>query len=99
ALRGQALNQFDRNRVRRELAGRDPLPTGGPMPTTPRAYGWRPDPHDSRDYRLADHVALPAVAALPPRVDLRETGHLASPFSDQGQLGSCTANAIAGALR
>src|SRR6202162_5358369 len=56
-------------------------------------YGWKPDLPDHRDFLFA---AAPAVAAaLPTRVDLRPT---CPPVYDQGQLGSCTANAIAGAL-
>jgi C1A family cysteine protease len=64
---------------------------------TARAYGWKRDRSDSRDLYLADHVDLPE--AVPPRVDLRETGNLADPIFDQGQLGSCTANAIASAVQ
>jgi C1A family cysteine protease len=57
-------------------------------------YGWVRDLPDKRDrlYSAPHEVA----AALPPRVDLR-TGF--PPPYDQGALGSCTANAIAGALQ
>jgi C1A family cysteine protease len=56
-------------------------------------YGWNPDLPDGRDLLYA---APPEVAiALPPKVDLREQ---CPPVYDQGHLGSCTANAIAGAL-
>lgn len=57
-------------------------------------YGWRPDRPDQRDHLYATpaHVA----AALPPSVSLRA---LCPPPFDQGQLGSCTANAIANAHR
>ena len=56
-------------------------------------YGWRPDLPDRRDllYAAPHAVAL----ALPPSVDLRPG---CPPVYDQGQLGSCTANAIAGAF-
>jgi C1A family cysteine protease len=56
-------------------------------------YGWIPDIPDNRDkmYSAPPHV----VAALPPNVDLRAK---CPPVYDQGQLGSCTANAIAAAL-
>lgn len=64
--------------------------------TATRYYGCLRDRYDSRDLHLADHHDLPA--AVPPRVDLRETGYLDDPVFDQGQLGSCTANAIAAAL-
>lgn len=62
---------------------------------TPRktaGYGWRPDSPDHRDLLYG----VPAPAKLPSSVDLRR-GFPMAPF-DQGQLGSCTANAIAGAL-
>ncbi len=53
-------------------------------------YGWIPDLPDARDHMYA---APPAVlTALPPQVDLRPT---CPPVLDQGDLGSCTANAIA----
>jgi hypothetical protein len=39
--------------------------------------------------------AVPNVSSLPPRVDLRAG---CSPVEDQGQVGSCTANAIVGAV-
>jgi C1A family cysteine protease len=57
-----------------------------------KRYGWIPDLPDHRD-RL---FTLPQPAApLPPRVDLREG---CPPVYDQGELGSCTAHAIAGAV-
>src|SRR5665648_1279940 len=55
-------------------------------------YGWRPDLQDQRDFQYK--VTAPAV--LPAKVDLRAQ---CPPVYDQGQLGSCTANAIAGALQ
>lgn len=56
------------------------------------SYGWIPDVPDARDHVLQ----LPRKAgALPPSVDLRAQ---CPPVYDQGQLGSCTANAIAGAI-
>ena len=59
-----------------------------------RGYGWVPDRPDQRDHLFAARVKKKA-AALPKAVDLRP---LCSPVEDQGQLGSCTANALAGAL-
>lgn len=57
-------------------------------------FGWRPDLPDVRDKLLkAPHPDK--VAALPDQVDLRSQF---TPVYDQGQLGSCTANAIAGVL-
>jgi C1A family cysteine protease len=56
-------------------------------------YGWKPDLPDHRDFLFA---AAPAhAAALPAKVDLRPH---CPPVYDQGQIGSCTANAIAGAI-
>lgn len=62
-------------------------------PRAAHAYGWVPDVPDQRDFLYAaPHTVL---ASLPPSVDL--TGQC-PPVYDQGQLGSCTGNAIAGAL-
>jgi C1A family cysteine protease len=57
-------------------------------------YGWVRDIPDQRDLLYAPPPAI--SAALPPKVDLRSQ---CPPPYDQGQLGSCTANAIAGALQ
>jgi C1A family cysteine protease len=55
-------------------------------------YGWIPDIPDARDQMFR----LPRKAgALPPSVDLRAG---CPAVYDQGQIGSCTANAIAGAI-
>jgi C1A family cysteine protease len=56
-------------------------------------YGWLPDLPDDRDHRYGLARALPK--ALPPAVDLRPG---CSPVEDQGELGSCTANALVGSL-
>lgn len=56
-------------------------------------YGWMPDLPDQRDFVYAAPHA--AAVALPAQVDLRPS---CPPVYDQGQLGSCTANAIAGAI-
>jgi len=56
-------------------------------------YGWRPDLPDQRDLLYA--TPHPVALALPSRVDLRPG---CPPVYDQGQLSSCTANAIAGAI-
>lgn len=52
--------------------------------------GWLPDLPDFRDHVFEGKTA---VANLPPVVDLRSQD---APIYDQGQLGSCTGNAIAG---
>ena len=56
-------------------------------------YGWAPDVPDQRDFLLSAVLRIPAK--LPGKVDLRP---LCSKVEDQGQLGSCTANALAGSL-
>lgn len=55
--------------------------------------GWIPDLPDQRDLLYAD--LRPSGVRLPKAVDLRPG---MSPVEDQGQLGSCTANALAGNL-
>jgi C1A family cysteine protease len=60
------------------------------MPLKIKHYGWRPDLPDQRDFAFA----LPKAIALPPKVDMRPQ---CPPVLNQGQLGSCTANAIASA--
>lgn len=58
-----------------------------------RSYGWIPDLPDHRDHLYA---AAPAILAqLPASEDLRAG---CPPVYDQGNLSSCTANAIAGAI-
>src|SRR5271154_1514724 len=56
-------------------------------------YGWLPDLPDQRDHLYAAPVEITAI--LPASVDLRSN---CPPVYDQGQLGSCTANAIAAAI-
>lgn len=56
-----------------------------------RRYGWRPDVPDQRDH----------LFAAPPRAPLPKTANLSPLVTrvfDQGELGSCTANAIATAF-
>lgn len=60
-----------------------------------RKMGWIPDVPDRRDRVFA---AAPAqLHAVPSRVDLRP--QFSFPIYDQGNIGSCTANAIAGAIQ
>jgi C1A family cysteine protease len=62
--------------------------------TRPAAwYGWIPDLPDKRDSLYGAVYRIPAK--LPSKVDLSAQ---CSPVEDQGQLGSCTANALIGAL-
>jgi C1A family cysteine protease len=56
-------------------------------------YGWRPSKPDFRDARFAVRPMSPAL--LPRRVDL--TDKMPEVY-DQGELGSCTANALCGAM-
>jgi C1A family cysteine protease len=65
-----------------------------PRKTRIQRYGWIPDLPDRRDLTFA---AAPAtLEALPPRVDRRTD---CPAVYDQGELGSCTAQAIAAALQ
>src|ERR1019366_9952661 len=57
------------------------------------AYGWAPDLPDNRDHQYAAPMAK--LRALPAKADLR---NLCPPVYNQGQIGSCTANAIAATL-
>ncbi len=59
----------------------------------PNYYGWMPDLPDRRDYLYS--AVRPVPAALPPRINLTQ---FCSNVENQGNLGSCTANALAGAL-
>lgn len=59
-----------------------------------RGLGWRPQLPDHRDHAYAAPRA--AQSALLPLVDLRKQ---MPPVYDQGYVGSCTGNAIAGALQ
>jgi C1A family cysteine protease len=56
-------------------------------------YGWIPDLPDDRDHLYAAPPAF--LTAPPPYIDLRAQ---CPAVYDQGMLGSCTANAIAGAV-
>ena len=58
-----------------------------------KKYGWIPDLPDSRDVMFS--APMEVLAKLPPKVDLSSQ---CPPVYDQGQLGSCTANAIAAAI-
>jgi C1A family cysteine protease len=64
-----------------------------------RRYGWRPDKPDIRDFRLSVPVPVNVftnvAVSLPSAVDLRPG---MPPVYEQGQLGSCTSNAIAAAI-
>src|SRR5947209_9795436 len=63
------------------------------QPREIRHYGWIPDVPDQRDHLYAAPAQY--LKALPALTDLRAK---CPPVYDQGQLGSCTANAIGGAI-
>jgi C1A family cysteine protease len=77
--------------------GRQAAAQSPPRPVTGarkiQRYGWIPDVPDQRDQLYA--APARALANLPPSVDLRTE---CPPVYDQGQLGSCTGNAIAAAI-
>lgn len=58
-----------------------------------KSLGWVPDIPDHRDHVYA--APIPWLAKLPKEMDLRKQ---CPPVYDQGQLGSCTANAITAAI-
>ncbi len=63
------------------------------IPRHVKGYGWTPDLPDARDYLFAAPESV--LATLPTHVDLTSQ---CPPVYDQGQLGSCTANAIGAAF-
>jgi C1A family cysteine protease len=82
----------------------DRLPQARTESTDGKGMGWIPDLPDHRDFTVESEQIAPLlamtgvggpVAALPATVDLRPW---CSPIEDQGQLGSCTANAGAGII-
>lgn len=67
----------------------------------PHSFGWLPDPPDFRDY-TAEHDRIKPVLSkltqpvpLPASTDLRQW---CPPIEDQGELGSCTAQAVVGLM-
>lgn len=62
-------------------------------PAPVRKFGWKPDLPDQRDRLFS--VVRKFEGHLPPRVDLRPG---CSRVENQGQIGSCTANAIVACL-
>lgn len=63
------------------------------MTAQQHGLGWIPDKPDQRDYVFRPKVLAPV--ALPAQVDLRAE---CPDICDQGQLGSCTANALSAAF-
>ena len=64
-----------------------------PLKLKIKRYGWIPDLPDGRDRMFA--APAEALEALPRKIDLKAG---CPPVYDQGDLGSCTAQAIAGAI-
>jgi C1A family cysteine protease len=58
-------------------------------------YGWHPDLPDHRDQLFCHIIRTQQLIVLPTKVDIRDR---CSPVENQGELGSCTANALVGAL-
>jgi len=69
----------------------DVLETAGLTQRKIPRYGWKPSLPDLRDH-IADASGLTVLDEVDPRADLPE-------IFDQGQLGSCTANAVAAAVQ
>ncbi|MEV6850439.1 C1 family peptidase [Actinoplanes sp. NPDC051411] len=65
-----------------------------PTPRQNGRFGWVPDLPDHRDHIFS--TPAPVLSTLPPSVDLRP--QCPPTVYDQGDLGSCTANAIGGAF-
>lgn len=67
---------------------------GGLQPREVKRFGWTPDIPDARDFMYSAPEAV--LTKMPTKVDLR--GTKMPKVYDQGQLGSCTANAIGAAF-
>ena len=88
------MNESTHPLDRPNIMSAQPTPAAGNSGSN--RYGWIADLPDHRDFVYG---APPAVAAaLPPQVDLRDTKLLPAAYN-QGRIGTCTANAIAGALQ
>lgn len=66
-----------------------------PVISSAHSYGWMPDLPDQRDFAYKKLSLLLTIPSLPPHIDLR---HECTPIEDQGNLGSCTAQALVGNL-
>jgi C1A family cysteine protease len=69
--------------------------------TINKGLGWIPDIPDARDhmFKITKPEFLDRKKALPAKIDLRtDQAMQLFPILDQGQLGSCTANAISAAM-
>jgi C1A family cysteine protease len=68
------------------------------MPINNKGLGWVPDVPDARDHIFSITKPEFLTQPLPARIDLRENPSMQFPLLDQGELGSCTANAISAAM-
>lgn len=59
-------------------------------------FGWIPDTPDKRDHYFSSPIIDQIKQKLPPLVDLRK---VTAPIYNQGSLGSCTAQSVAGVLQ
>ena len=65
-----------------------------PRYPTKHSFGWKPSLPDHQDYQYSAPYEI--LKALPPSVDLRPQ---CSPVLQQGPLGACVSNAVAGGLQ
>lgn len=80
--------------AKRNGAAPAPAQAGGLVSRKVQRHGWIPDLPDQRDFLYA--APAPFQRDVPPKVDLSAK---CPAVYDQGQLGSCTANAIAAAIQ
>jgi C1A family cysteine protease len=79
-----------KTKAKARVSKKDPAVSAKPQ----HGYGWTADLPDHRDFMYS--APAPVTAAFPPHVDLTS---LCPPVYNQGQLGSCTANAIGAAIQ
>lgn len=60
-----------------------------------KGFGWKPDVPDKRDWKYSK-LSLQKLIPIPKIINWK--GIYCSRVMDQGELGSCTANALVGAL-
>lgn len=92
-----SLRPLDRRLAPHSNGPRFPALRGRSKPTERKIqhYGWIPDLPDIRDHLYATPVAL----SLPKEFDLRNHYDPFPPIYNQEMVGSCTANALAGAIQ
>ena len=61
-----------------------------------RRHGWKPQKPDHRDHKVKKVSLFRRLITMPSSIDLRSVD---GPIEDQGQIGSCTAHSLAGALQ